>query len=110
MCVCVCVHACVCVYVRVCMCVCVCVRACMCMHVTEVIPTTISFLILAICLLSKSTVNRLSSEVNWLSTPRVISMEKNNTAQNGDPGSNVIASLKALNASPGPSATYRNAI
>ena len=86
------------------MCVCVCV------HVTEVIPTIISFLILAICLLSKSTVNRLSSEVNWLSTPRVISMEKNNTAQNGDPGSNVIASLKALNASPGPSATYRNAI
>ena len=77
------------------------------MHVTKLIPTTISFLtFLAMSLLSNSTVNKLSSEVNWLSTPRVINMEKNSTAQNGDPGSNVIASLNALNANPGPLATY----
>jgi len=35
-------------------------------------------------------------------------MVKKSTAQNGDPGSNVIASVNALKASPGPFATYEN--
>ena len=92
----------------VCACV-VCMRmgACVCVYDGEV-PTIISFLTLAMCLLSNSTVNKLSSEVNWLSTPRVINMVKKSTAQNGDPGSKLIASVNALNASPGPSAIYRN--
>ena len=74
-------------------------------HVHLYLPTTISFLILAICLLSNSTVSKLSSEVNWLSTPRVINMAKKSTAQNGDHGNSVMASVNTPNANPGPLAT-----
>ena len=56
-------------------------------------------------LLSKSTVSKPSSEVNWLSTPSVINIKKKSTAQNGDPGNNVMASVNTTNANPGPLAT-----
>jgi len=34
-------------------------------------------------------------------------MVKKSTAQNGDPGNNVMASVNTLNANPGPLATYK---
>ena len=46
-----------------------------------------------------------SSVANWLSTPSNISMMKNSTAHSGDSGMWMMASVKTMNARPGPSDT-----
>ena len=55
--------------------------------------------------MSLMTVINPSTVANWLSTPSNMSMMKNRTAQRGDSGMWIMASVNTTNARPGPSET-----